>query len=227
MKNKSIVLLSGGLDSVVSLALVKEFCSEILAITFNYGQKSFLAEKEASEKISQYYNIEHIIVDLPWLNTISNSSLTNGSEVPKISMENLNDIKTLTNASNSVWIPNRNALFINIGACYAEAKEYNSIIIGANKEESATFKDNSDDFIKAINLSLENSLNNVVKVIAPLIDASKSEIVKMGLDLNIPFNLIYSCYLGNGKHCGECESCMHLKRALLENKAYNLIDEIF
>lgn len=227
MKNKAIILLSGGLDCVVSLALVKEICSDILALTFNYGQKSFLAEKDSAEKIAQYYNIKHEIVELPWLAKISTSSLNNNLDVPKVDFEHLDEFINSKSNSNSVWVPNRNALFANIAATYAEALDYDSIIIGANKEEAVVFKDNSAEFINAINKSFENSLNTPVMLIAPLIDANKTDIVKIGLELKIPFHLIHSCYSSNDKHCEECESCVRLKRALIENNAYEIIDKIF
>lgn len=227
MKNKSIILLSGGLDSVVSLALAQEFCSEIFALTFNYGQKSFQAERTASEKISKFYGIEHQVVDLPWLAEISKSSLTTGVEVPNLSEKDLLSLETTMSSSKSVWVPNRNGLFVNIAASFAEAKNYDSIIIGANKEEASTFKDNRVEFIDAINNSLDNSLNAIVRLIAPLIDATKKDIVNIGLDLNVPFELIHSCYVENEKHCGKCESCVRLKRALEQNNATEIIQKIF
>lgn len=227
MKNKSIILLSGGLDSVVSLALSKEFCSEMLSITFNYGQKSFQAEKIASEKISKFYNINRIVVDLPWLSKISTSSLNTDEEVPNILSYELDNNDIMLSSSNSVWVPNRNGLFVNIAACYAEAMGFDSIIIGANKEEAQSFKDNRIEFIDAINNSLENSVNSVVRLIAPLIDASKRDIVKIGIDLQVPFELIHSCYVLNDKHCGKCESCLRLKRALEQNNKIELLQKIF
>ena len=227
MKNKSIVLLSGGLDSVVSLALSKEFCSDMLAITFNYGQKSFQAEKKASENIAKFYSITHVIVDLPWLSKISTSSLNTNVDVPNLLSYELENNDVILSSSNSVWVPNRNALFVNIAACYAEAMGFDSIIIGANKEEAQSFKDNRVEFVNAINNSLENSVNSVVRLIAPLIDASKQDIVKIGIDLQVPFELIHSCYVLNDKHCGKCESCVRLKRALEQNNSIELIQKIF
>lgn len=228
MKNNSaVILLSGGLDSVVSLALVKEICSDILALTFNYGQKSFEAEKNASAKIAQFYGIKHKTVDLPWLGEISTSSLNTTEEVPMVEAGNLDDIEITAKTSNSVWVPNRNGLFVNIAATYAEALNYNSVIIGANLEEAQTFKDNTKEFVSAVNNSFENSLNKTVMLIAPLIDATKEEIVKMGLELKVPFELIHSCYVSTQNHCGKCESCVRLKRALEKNGANDIIEKIF
>ena len=225
--NSAIILLSGGLDSVVSLAKLKNKYSRILALTFNYGQKSFLSEKIASEKISEFYSIEHKIINLDWLSQISTSSLNTSEKVPNVSIDDLDVINTDINFSNSVWVPNRNGLFINIAACYADSYNYNSIIIGVNKEESAAFKDNSKEFVNAINLSLLNSTRSSVRVEAPLIDMAKEEIVKLGIDLNIPFKYIYSCYDDKLVHCKYCESCQRLIRALELNNRHDLIVEIF
>ncbi|HIS87881.1 TPA: 7-cyano-7-deazaguanine synthase QueC [Candidatus Avigastranaerophilus faecigallinarum] len=225
--NKAIVLLSGGLDSVVSLAVIKDKCSEIMGITFNYGQKSYLAEKKAAELISKYYKIEHKVIDLDWLSIISTSSLTTKDTIPYISKDNLDNISVAQNTAKSVWVPNRNGLFVNIAACFAEAYNFDTIIIGANKEEGATFKDNTIEFINAINTSLENSTNSKIELVAPLINMTKEEIVNIAIQKNVPLELIHSCYISEEKHCGFCESCQRLKRALELNKRTDIIEKIF
>lgn len=227
MKNKSIVLLSGGLDSVVSLAHVYNSSSEILALTFNYGQKSFKSEKIASGNIARFYKIKRKIIDLNWLKDISNSALNNSCEVPVVNECDLDNIDFAKKNAELVWVPNRNGLFVNIAACFAEALGYNQIVIGANKEEAATFKDNSVNFINSVNSSLKFSSDKDATLIAPLIDMNKEQIVKQGLELEIPFNLIFSCYNGYEKHCGKCESCMRLKRALEFNNRYDIIKQLF
>ncbi len=227
MMNKSIILLSGGLDSLVSLAICKEKLNIELAIFFNYGQKSYEMEYKASKSISEFYNIKLEEIDLNWLKAISTSSLNTNKTVPTLSEELLKEINITKESANSVWVPNRNALFINIAACYADAQNYSHIVIGANKEEGRTFKDNSIQFINAINNSLKKSTNNMVKVEAPLIRFDKAEIVRQGLIYNTPFKLLYSCYLNNKKHCGKCESCLRLKRALELNNCYDIISEIY
>lgn len=225
--NKAIVLLSGGLDSVVSLAVIKEKCSEIIGITFNYGQKSYLAEKRAAEKVSKYYGIEDKIIDLDWLSIISTSSLTTKDTIPYISKDNLDNKLIAQNTAKSVWVPNRNGLFVNIAACFAEAYNYDKIIIGANKEEGTTFKDNTIEFVNAINTSLENSVNSQMELIAPLINMTKEEIVNIALKKTVPLELIHSCYISEDKHCGFCESCQRLKRALEQNGRTDIIKKIF
>ena len=222
MKNKrAIILLSGGLDSVVSLASVRHEYSDILALTFNYGQKPYKREFLCSEKIAKYYKIKHDVFDIKWLKNFYSIN------IPSNNIQDLENIEKTKENAKAVWIPNRNALFINLAACIAEAHNYSNIIIGANKEEAKTFKDNSKEFINAINLSLKNSTQNEVQVIAPLINMNKEEIVKKGLELKVPFELIYSCYNSNEKHCGKCESCLRLKRALQLNGRDDIINKIF
>ena len=225
--NSAIILLSGGLDSVVSLAVVKELYSNILALTFNYGQKSFEAEKKSSEKISEYYGIKHEVIELDWLKKISTSSLNTKDDVPCVSFSDLDNHSASIKSAQSVWVPNRNGLFVNIAACYAEALGYESVIIGANKEEGASFKDNTIDFVNAVNNELMYSVNKHVKLTAPLIELNKKEIVKEGIRLNVPFEYLHSCYINGERHCGKCESCKRLKRALQLNNRQDIINKIF
>ncbi len=227
MNKKSIILLSGGLDSAVSLAKSIKKYNIDLAITFDYGQKAKKEEINSSAKICRYYGIKHKIIKLNLLKEISNSSLTTNKPIPEIRKEEL-DIKEITqNTAKAVWVPNRNGLFINIAASFAEALGYTHIIIGANKEEGKTFKDNSKEFISAVNKSLKNSTNKNIQVKAPLIKYDKSEIIKEGIKYKIPFKYIYSCYGSGNKHCGKCESCLRLKRALELSNKKDIIKELF
>ena len=225
--NKAIILLSGGLDSVVSLAKIVNTYNEILALTFDYGQKAFISEKKASEQISKFYDIRHKIIKLDWLGEISNSTLNTEENVPVLSSQSLNNKEITQKSAKSVWVPNRNGLFINIASCFADAKNYDDIIIGANKEEGETFKDNSKEFTEAVNNSLKHSVNGKINVKAPLIECTKEDIIKIGIELNVPFEYIHSCYYSNEKHCGKCESCQRLKRALKLNGRTDIINKIF
>lgn len=227
MKNKAVILLSGGLDSVVSLAVAKDEYEISHALTFNYGQKAFEKEAGASARIAKFYKINHEIINLDWLAKISSSSLNGNGKIPVISGNDLNNKDLTQKTSDSVWVPNRNALFVNIAACFAEANNLQYIILGANKEEGQTFKDNSEEFVKCINLSLKNSTNNNVQLVTPLIKMNKEEIVQTGIEKNIPFEYLYSCYDNKEKHCGLCESCSRLKRALQLNMRDDIIEKIF
>lgn len=226
-ENKGIILLSGGLDSVVSLALMRKTTEFKLALTFNYGQKAFKKEAAASKKITEFYGIEHKIIELDWLKKITNTNLVSDSEIPKITEEELKNLSATRESCKNVWVPNRNGLFLNIAACYADSYGYNTIVIGANKEEAATFSDNSKEFINNINLSLKKSVMADVAVVAPLIDMEKEEIIVRGVEENAPLELINSCYSDEGIHCGKCESCSRLKRALSNAHCFDLIKKLF
>ncbi|MBI5779995.1 MAG: 7-cyano-7-deazaguanine synthase QueC [Planctomycetes bacterium] len=208
MKNaNSIVLLSGGLDSTVSLALaIRKGLQVKLALTFDYGQKSAQQEIRSARFLCRKYHIKHQVFNLKWLGKLSRNPLTDKKQpVPK------------RMASHLVWIPNRNALFINIAAAFAEALGYKYIITGFNKEEAINFPDNSIPFINAVNKTLKYStLKGNVKVVSFTAKMDKKQMTSQALKLGLPLNKLWSCYTGGlpaGRHgktpCGVCESCLH------------------
>lgn len=227
-KPKAIILLSGGLDSVVSLAELSEKFDFVLALTFDYGQKAFEKEYEAAKKIADFYHISrHELIKLDWLKNITTTSLVSKNEVPSVGVDNLDDVSITDSSMKNVWVPNRNGLFVNIAAAFADSFKLDYIVIGANKEEAATFSDNSEQFIIDENEALVSSTNYDVKILAPLIEMDKNSIVKRGLELGVPFEYINSCYNSTQKHCGKCESCNRLKRALINAGAVELVKQIF
>ena len=215
MNKDAVILLSGGLDSTVSLAKAKEKYDIKLALFFNYGQKSFEKEKLSAQQIAEYYGIKLKVIELNWLKEITNTSLVNNSSnIPKLDKDDLGDLDKTISSMKNVWVPNRNALFINIAAAFCDSFGYDTIIIGANKAEAVTFPDNSENFISAINKTLIYSAQNKPQVVAPLINMEKEAIIKLGYELNVPFEKIRSCNESSEKHCGKCESCLRLKRGL-------------
>jgi len=219
---KSVILLSGGLDSLVSLGLTKEKLNVTLALTFDYGQKSAKNEIKASKEICDYYNIEQKVIKLDFLKEITNTALVSDEKLP--SGEKLKDEKQ---SAKSVWVPNRNGLFLNIAGSYADSYGFDNIIIGANKEEAHTFPDNSAEFIDAVNKEFEYSTMVKAKVVAPLLNSDKDDIVMLALSDNIPLELTMSCYKGGDRHCGLCESCVRLRHALEVNNAQKYIEKLF
>lgn len=219
---KGIVLLSGGLDSLVSLGLAKEKYGISLALTFDYGQKSSKQEIEASRNICKYYDLKHEIIKLDWLKSVTHTALVEDKDIPE--GKELDDSSI---SAQKVWVPNRNGLFLNIAGSYADGEDYDYIIIGANKEEGQTFPDNSAEFIEKINAEFGFSTQKHPKVVAPLLNYYKNDIVKLALENRIPLEYVRSCYAGTQKHCGKCESCTRLKNALLYNNDTRYIKELF
>ena len=127
----------------------------------------------------------------------------------------------------SVWVPNRNGLFLNIAASFADSYKFTHIIFGANIQEAKTFSDNTQEFLDRINATFEYSTLVKPKVVAPLINSTKDDIVKIALDRAIPLEFVRSCYNNSLTNCGKCESCLNLKKALLNNNQKELIERLF
>ena len=225
--SKSVILLSGGLDSFVSLALTKDEYNVELALTFDYGQKSVEKEIEASKSICECYKIQHKVIKLDWLKEITQTALVSDKEIPVTDLTDLLSDDFVENSAASVWVPNRNGAFLNIAAAYADSYDYDYIIFGANKEEGTTFPDNTQEFIDRINAAFEYSTQKKPKAYAPLINLSKNDIVKSAVEHCVPLELTRSCYSTKDNHCGVCESCVRLKRALTANNCEDIIKKLF
>ena len=209
---KAISLLSGGLDCTVATSVfAKDY--EIHALTFNYGQKSFKRELKAAQEICAEMGFEHHVIDLPWLSKISNSSLNTDEEIPEVTEKDLDDINKTQETASSVWVPARNMVFTSIAISFAESIGAEKIIVGWDKEEAHTFPDNSKEFLETFNELIDVGSPEKITIEAPAIDLDKEEIVELGLEVDAPMSLSYSCYKGGNKHCGVCESCMRRKRA--------------
>lgn len=211
-----IVLLSGGLDSVVNLYCAHKEGVVEKALTFNYGQRSSAQEIRAAEFFCKKLNIPHQVIDLPWLAQITKTALVNTQkEVPQI--KDLNDIVEARQTAQAVWVPNRNGLFLNIAACFAESMNVTFVIPGFNAEEASTFPDNSPAFIEAITGAFRLSTLSQVKAACFTSNLDKVEMVKKAKELGIDFSKLWSCYQNGEVPCGECESCKRSKRAFKEN----------
>ncbi len=204
MKPKSIILLSGGLDSTVSATIAVKKTKPIFALTIDYGQRAAKMEIIASKRICRALKIKHRIIKLPFFKEFKKCELM-GDNIRKFSKKFL----TLKN----IWVPNRNSLFINIAACFAEYYNVDLIITGFNLEEAREFPDNTRNFINAINRTIQFSTLRNIKVISYVADYTKKEIYKLGLKYKAPLQYIYSCYLGGKKMCGKCPSCRRLIEA--------------
>ena len=209
---KAISVMSGGLDCTVATSIISKD-HEIHAITFNYGQKALEREVKASKAICNKMKWTHEVIDLPWLANISNSSLNTDEEVPEPSAEDLDDLEKSNETASSVWVPARNTVFTSIALSYAESIGADTIIVGWNGEEGATFPDNSKEYMEKFNELIEEGSPEKIRIEAPLINLNKEEIVELGVECGAPMELSYSCYKGRDKQCGVCESCMRRKRA--------------
>jgi 7-cyano-7-deazaguanine synthase len=218
----SIVLLSGGLDSTVNLKQAHDDAGVALALTFDYGQRAAAREAAAASLMCQQLGLSHRLIPLPWLAEISPSSLVQVQiPVPEVTMDRLEEDRVLAgDTAQAVWIPNRNGLFVNIAAAFAESLGADTIVAGFNEEEAATFPDNSADFVAASNIALGLSTRRPVRLLSHTQHLRKPDIVRLGRRINAPLPCLWSCYLGGREHCGRCESCARLERALREAGAW-------
>lgn len=210
---KAVVLLSSGLDSLTNTAIAISKGYELYALTFDYGQQPAFKEKENSQKIAEFYGFKHKVIIIDWLKDITNTTLVKG-DVPDYDDSKLDDLNYAKETAKKVWVPNRNGLFINIAAAFAESLNYDEIIVGFNIEEAATFPDNSQEFIDASNHSLSYSTANGVKIRCFTTKMNKTQIAQTAKELNVPLNnLCWPCYKNYDYLCGECESCKRYIRA--------------
>ncbi len=178
---KSVVLLSGGMDSTVNLLAAREQSEVVLALTFDYGQRASQKEKEVTAKLTSHLKIPHLILSLPFFSQFGNSSLTDLQKtVPTGQQVSIDDLKTSQETAKSVWVPNRNGIFLNIAAGFAETLGADWIVPGFNKEEAVTFPDNSEAFLEASTDALRFSTSNKVQVKCFTTSLSKTEIVEFG-----------------------------------------------
>lgn len=215
MKSRVVVLLSAGLDSSVNLFEAHRQHEVVLALTFNYGQKAAPRELASAVSLCQALKVPHKIVDLTFFQDFQRSSLL--MEDQKIPQGEDVDIHSLTQSqktAQSVWVPNRNGIFLNIAAGFAEALGAEFVIPGFNAEEAATFSDNSEAYMKALDHSFSFSTANQVQVRCFTSGLQKTEIVKKGQSLNLPFDKIWPCYFSGPQWCGQCESCQRSKNAM-------------
>jgi 7-cyano-7-deazaguanine synthase len=213
----SVVLVSGGLDSAANLALCVERDEPLLALTCQYGQKAEKRELESAKKLAHYYDVPLQVIELPWLGQLGGSALTDAEQViPHLKSENLEDPLETKQSAKAVWVPNRNGVFIQVAAAFAERIGAKRVVVGFNREEAKTFSDNSIEFLRAATEALRFSTATQVTLFSYTSELNKKEIVKALYQLkrHFPFDKIWSCYKGDKMPCGFCESCQRYQRAL-------------
>jgi 7-cyano-7-deazaguanine synthase len=218
-----VLLLSGGLDSAANLALLSQSGPwPGVALTIDYGQRAARAEVYFSKRLAEHFQVEHQVLELPWLGRLGGSSLTEGtSSVPELRAELLDDPKTTQESAGKVWVPNRNGIFISLASALAERRGFPSVWVGFNQEEAATFPDNSEAYAEAISQAQKFSTRNGVLVRSLTLHYRKTQIVEIlrALPRKFPWEWVWSCYHSyqdveeNFRMCGKCESCQRFLRA--------------
>jgi 7-cyano-7-deazaguanine synthase len=214
------VLLSAGLDSAVNLQRASQKTTIALALTFDYGQLAAVREVAGARAMCRRLHVRHRMIRLPWLRGISGAAVTRDERaIPRPRPGDL-DTAVAEQTAHAVWVPNRNGIFVNIAAAFAEALDCDLIVAGFNAEEGATFPDNSPQFVRAANRALRLSTLRRPRLISYTQELSKAGIVRLGREIGAPLHLVWSCYRGGAEHCWRCESCLRLRRALRQTRSW-------
>lgn len=211
----SVLCLSAGLDSTVNLAVACRKGKVRLALTFDYGQRAAKREAARAKALARHYGVPWEIVRLPWLATITDTALVaRGRKLPRLKAGQLDDRRRTLKSAAAVWVPNRNGVFLNVAAAFAESLGTREVVMGFNKEEGATFPDNTPAFGRAASGAFRYSTRNGVRVVSHTARMDKRQIVSLARRLKVPLDLVWPCYEGGRRPCGRCESCLRFARAI-------------
>lgn len=219
--NRAIVLLSGGMDSLVCAATAVSECDEVYFLHFSYGQRTQEKELECFNALVEHYQPQGArVVDYHWLQEIGGSALTDSSlniSSADISPTN-NGSKTLATDIPNTYVPFRNATMLCAAVAWAEVIEATRIYIGAVEEDSSGYPDCREVFYKAFEGVIATGTKNLnpIRIFTPVLHLNKAEIVQKGMQLKAPFQLSWSCYVDNEASCGVCDSCILRLRAFAQ-----------
>ncbi len=202
---KCVIVLSGGPDSATVAYWAKAQGYKIYPITFNYGQIAF-KETEAAQKISEKLGTTTKIIDLSALKEIFSgvTSLCN------------TDIPLTSEFSAPIIVPFRNAIFLSAAVAYAVTVGADKIFYGAQGSDEPFYPDCRKEFYEAFGKAARLGTCEEITIKAPFSGGKKSDLIKEGTKLGVPFELTWSCYRDENKHCGKCESCVNRKKAFQE-----------
>jgi len=212
-QNTTIALLSGGLDSATAAAIAQEAGQRVIGLSFDYGQRH-RRELQAASDLAKYLNLtEHQTIKI-------NLASWGGSSLTDI-QKTIPTKGIMKGVIPNTYVPGRNTVFIAIGLSFAEARGANQVALGINAMDYSGYPDCRPDYLNAYqtlaNLSSKTGREgNGIKLWAPLINWDKLEIIQEALRLNIPIEKTWSCYKGEKKACGICDSCRIRDGALIK-----------
>ncbi len=204
MSRKAIVLVSGGMDSLVCAGIAAQAGDELHFLHMDYGQKTSRRERKSFDDIADFYKVpqkQRKVIDMNFLRQIGGSSLTDEN----ITVKNYQgDSDTIPDS----YVPFRNTIIISLAVSYAEVVGATNLFIGANHEDSPGYPDCRPSYYKALNEVIkEGTKEGDIAVLTPVISMKKKDIVLKGKELKVPFGLSWSCYQSSSKACGKCDSC--------------------
>lgn len=219
-QRRVLVIASGGLDSTVAATKLLKEGYDVTLLHFNYHHKAEEKELESVREISRFLNVELMEVDTDLFKLVGNTTLLKeGGEIVK-------DRGGISGAEFAhEWVPARNLIFLSVALAIAESKGFSYIATGINLEESGAYPDNEMEFNRLFDRMSPYATgpNRKVRVLMPVGNLMKREIVRLGVEIGAPLHLTWSCYEGGNKHCGKCGPCFMRKEAFRIN---GLVDPI-
>lgn len=206
---KSIAIVSGGMDSVTLLHhLVKSEKLKPAVITFIYGQKHQKEVALAQAQVQLLGCSEHLVLDIASLSPLFASSalVAEHLAIPDITQVT-GDPQPLT------YVPNRNMIFLSLGAAYAETQGATDIYYGAQNHDMYGYWDTTPDFLQRLNAVFALNRKTPIQIKAPFVNYSKTDILRLGLELEVDYGQTWSCYAGGDLACGQCPTCTERLRA--------------
>jgi len=211
---KVVMLLSGGIDSA-TLAYYLKLDWQVYALTVDYGQKH-VKELQAAVNVAKAAGIAYKVLDLRVLGELLVSSLTTTAPIPEGHYTAVSQKSTV--------VPNRNAILLNIAAGYALSIGADAVAYAAHANDRTIYPDCRLEFVTALQGSLRFGTDTDLQLLAPFINVTKASIIKLGLQLKVPYELTWSCYNGRAKACGRCGTCVERLEAFELNQAEDPIE---
>ena len=206
---KTVVLLSGGMDSVVAFYHARAAHEVVAALSFHYGAKHNDREIPFAKWHAEVLGIEHLSIPLAFIGEHFDSDLLqNGGEIPKGHYEEQSMKRTV--------VPFRNGIMLSVAGGFAESRGANGLVIAAHAGDHAIYPDCREDFMRAMGDALRFGTYAEMELLRPFIAMTKAEIARRGHELGVDFSKTWSCYVGGEIHCGECGTCVERREAFVQ-----------
>ena len=221
---KAVVLSSGGLDSTTCLGIaVDKYGSDnVSTILIYYGQRH-AKELDCAKMVARYYGVSHYEFDIANVLKFSDSELLMKSKNSPAQSSYADQMRKSGSNKIGTYVPFRNGLMLSVAASFADSiykDDEIELYIGVHKDDAiiSAYADCSASFINAMASAISIGTYGRIHLIAPFMDNDKKEVVRIGLDLKVPYHLTWSCYAGGQKPCGKCATCIDREKAFAANK---------
>ena len=207
MEKDSVIILSGGMDSVTLLHYRKERIA--LAVSFDYGSNHNVREIECARRQCENLGIEHLVIPLDFMGIYFRSSLFEGADsIPEGHYADENMKSTV--------VPFRNGIMLSVACGLAESRGLRHVMMANHGGDHAIYPDCRPEFVTSMSDAMRNGTYEGVDILAESTNITKSDIARLGKKLGVDYSMTYSCYKGGAKHCGRCGTCIERKEAMRE-----------